>query len=155
MQTVTAVRRKEDDHHAERHDGYPGPCHHPEAAALGMGHCRADSPQDENEPVAQRTPVIRDESTRRSISCHAAEWRGELDLPDPNPPDRLPVLAVLIAIAVGLVVWHATRVNQARLGIRSRRGQIRTMSREIRTFVLRGIVVLTVFVLLVIAALKH
>jgi hypothetical protein len=64
-------------------------------------------------------------------------------------------LAILIAIASGLLVWHATRANQARLGIRSRRGQIRNMWSEIRTFVLRGIVVLIVFILLLVVALKH
>ena len=64
-------------------------------------------------------------------------------------------MAILIAIVAGLLVWHATRANQARLGIRSRRGQIRGMSREIRTFALRGIVVLVVFILLMAVALKH
>jgi hypothetical protein len=71
------------------------------------------------------------------------------------PPDRFPFLAILIAVAAGLLVWHATRANQARLGIRSRRGQIRTMWGEIRTFALRGIVVLIVFILLIVVALKH
>lgn len=75
--------------------------------------------------------------------------------PGPIPPDRFPVLTILIAIAAGLLVWHATRANQARLGIRSRRGQIRNMWSEIRTFVLRGIVVLIVFILLMAVALKH
>jgi hypothetical protein len=51
-------------------------------------------------------------------------------------PDRFPVLVILIAIVAGLLVWHATRANQARLGIRSRRGQIKGMWREIRTFAL-------------------
>jgi hypothetical protein len=64
-------------------------------------------------------------------------------------------LVILIAIAAGLLVWHATRANQARLGIRSRRGQIRSMRSEIQTFVLRGIVVLIVFILLVVVALKR
>jgi hypothetical protein len=72
-----------------------------------------------------------------------------------NPPDRLPVLAFLIAIVAGLLVWHATRANQARLGIRSRRGQIKSMRREIRTFALRGIVVLTVLILVVVVAWKQ
>ena len=71
------------------------------------------------------------------------------------PPDRFPVLAILIAIAAGLLVWHATRANQARLGIRSRRGQIRGMRGEIRTFALRGVVLLIVFILLMVVALKH
>jgi hypothetical protein len=64
-------------------------------------------------------------------------------------------LVILIAIAAGLLVWHATRANQARLGIRSRRGQIRSMWSEIRTFALRGIVVLIVFILLMAVALRH
>jgi hypothetical protein len=64
-------------------------------------------------------------------------------------------LAIVIAIAAGYLVWHFTRANQARLGIRSRRGQIRTMRSEIRTFALRGIVVLIVFILLLIVALKY
>ena len=63
-------------------------------------------------------------------------------------------MTILIAIAVGLLVWHATRANQARLGIRSRRTQIRGMRRETRTFALRGIVVLVVFVILVALARK-
>ena len=63
-------------------------------------------------------------------------------------------MTVLIALAVGLLVWHATRANQARLGIRTRRGQIRNMLREIRTFALRGLVLLIVLILLVVVALK-
>jgi hypothetical protein len=64
-------------------------------------------------------------------------------------------LAILLAIVAGFVVWHATRANQARLGIRSRHGQIKGMRREIRTFVLRGIVVLIVLILLAEVALRH
>lgn len=64
-------------------------------------------------------------------------------------------MVILVAIAAGLLVWHATRANQARLGIRSRRGQIRSMWSEIRTFALRGIVVLIVFILLMAVALRH
>jgi hypothetical protein len=63
-------------------------------------------------------------------------------------------VAVLIAIVAGLLVWHFTRANQARLGIRSRRGQIRGMRSEIQKFALRGIVVLIVFVLLMAIVLK-
>jgi hypothetical protein len=63
-------------------------------------------------------------------------------------------VAVLIAIVAGLLVWHFTRANQARLGIRSRRGQIRGMRGEIQKFALRGIVVLIVFVFLMAIALK-
>jgi len=69
--------------------------------------------------------------------------------------DRCYALVILVAIVVGLLVWHATRANQARLGIRSRRGQIKGMWREIRTFALRGIVVLIVLILLLLVALKH
>jgi len=64
-------------------------------------------------------------------------------------------MTVIIAIAVGLLVWHATRANQARLGIRTRRGQIKSMWREIRAFVLRGIVLLIVLIILLFVALKH
>jgi hypothetical protein len=63
-------------------------------------------------------------------------------------------LAILVAIVVGYLVWHATRANQARLGIRSRRGQIKTMGGEIRKFVLRGFVVLIIFILLLIVWIK-
>jgi hypothetical protein len=63
-------------------------------------------------------------------------------------------VTLLIAIAVGLLVWHATRANQARLGIRSRRGQIQNMRREIRGFALRAIVLLIALILLVVVALK-
>jgi uncharacterized iron-regulated membrane protein len=64
-------------------------------------------------------------------------------------------LAIILAIAAGFLVWHATRANQARLGIRSRHAQIRTMRREIRTFALRGIIVLIVLILLIVVALKY
>ncbi len=64
-------------------------------------------------------------------------------------------MVILIAIVAGLLVWHVTRANQARLGIRTRRGQIKNMRREIRTFALRGIVVLIVLILVMQVALKH
>jgi hypothetical protein len=64
-------------------------------------------------------------------------------------------LVILIAVVAGLLVWHATRANQARLGIRSRHGQIKGMRREIRTFALRGVVVLIVLLLLLAVALRH
>ena len=64
-------------------------------------------------------------------------------------------MTFILAIAAGLLVWHATRANQARLGIRSRRTQIKGMWREIRKFALRGIVVLIVFILLILVALRH
>ena len=63
-------------------------------------------------------------------------------------------MTILVAIAVGLLVWHATRANQARLGIRTRRGQIKNMRREIRAFALRAFVLLIVLILLVVVALK-
>jgi hypothetical protein len=69
--------------------------------------------------------------------------------------DRFPVLVILIAVVASYLVWHATRANQARLGIRSRRGQIRGMAREIRTFVIRGIVVLVVLILLLAIYLRQ
>jgi hypothetical protein len=64
-------------------------------------------------------------------------------------------LAILVAIVAGLLVWHFTRANQARLGIRTRRGQIRTMSREIQKFVFRGFLVLILFVIVMVVALKY
>lgn len=63
-------------------------------------------------------------------------------------------MTFLIAIAAGLLVWHATRANQARLGIRTRRGQIKNLWRDTRMFALRGIVVLIVLILLVFVAVK-
>jgi hypothetical protein len=60
----------------------------------------------------------------------------------------------IIAIAVGFVVWHFTRANQARLAIQSRRGQIKSLWGEIRTFALRGILVMIVLIILVVVALK-
>jgi len=63
-------------------------------------------------------------------------------------------LAFLLAIVAGFLVWHATRANQARLAIRSRRAQIKTLWRETRGFALRGIVLLVVFIFLIAVALK-
>ena len=63
-------------------------------------------------------------------------------------------MAFILAIAAGFLVWHFTRANQARLAIRSRRTQIRSLWREVRGFALRGIVILIVFVLLIFVALK-
>ena len=63
-------------------------------------------------------------------------------------------MTILLAIAAGLLVWHATRANQARLGIRTRRTQIKNMWREVRTFALRGTIVLIVLILLLYVALK-
>jgi hypothetical protein len=64
-------------------------------------------------------------------------------------------LAIIVAIAAGLVAWHFTRANQARLGIRSRRRQIRDMSREVGRFALRGILVLALFIVVLVVALKY
>jgi len=63
-------------------------------------------------------------------------------------------LTIILAIVAGFVVWHATRANQARLGVRSRRAQIKTLRRDIRTFALRGVVVMIVLILLSIVALR-
>jgi hypothetical protein len=64
-------------------------------------------------------------------------------------------LTAVIAIVAGLLVWHATRANQARLGVRSRRGQIKSMWHEIRLFALRGVVVLVVLILLIYVAVRN
>lgn len=64
-------------------------------------------------------------------------------------------MAILVAVVAGYLVWHFTRANQNRLAIRSRRGQIKAMSREIRTFVLRGILVLILFIVLMGIALRY
>lgn len=85
----------------------------------------------------------------------ATAWRGELDAPGPIPPDWFHALALLLAIVAGYLVWHFTRANQARLGIRSRHGQIKGMRREIRKFAVRGIVVLIIFILLIAIALRQ
>ena len=64
-------------------------------------------------------------------------------------------MALLLAIVAGYLVWHFTRANQARLGIRSRKGQIKGMWSEIRKMVLRGSVVLVVLILLLWIAFRH
>ena len=64
-------------------------------------------------------------------------------------------MTIAIALVAGYLVWHFTRANQARLGIRSRKGQIKGMWREIRKMVLRGSVVLVVFILLLWIAFRH
>ena len=61
----------------------------------------------------------------------------------------------MIALIAGYLVWHFTRANQARLGIRSRKGQIKGMWSEIRKMVLRGSVVLVVLILLLWIAFRH
>jgi hypothetical protein len=63
-------------------------------------------------------------------------------------------LAIIVAIVAGLLVWHATRASQARLAIRSRRTQIRSLWREIRTFAFRGLVLLILFVIVMVIALR-
>jgi hypothetical protein len=63
-------------------------------------------------------------------------------------------VTLLIAVAVGLLVWHATRANQARLAIRSRRGQIKSLWGEIRGFALRAVVLLIVLAILAFVWLK-
>lgn len=67
----------------------------------------------------------------------------------------LRILTIIVAVVAGYLVWHFTRANQARLGVRSRRNQIRALRRDIRTFGLRGIVVLVFFVLLLNLALRY
>lgn len=62
--------------------------------------------------------------------------------------------ALVFAIVAGLLVWHGTRANQARLAIRSRRAQIKSLWREVRAFALRGIVVLIVLIFLLVIARK-
>jgi hypothetical protein len=64
-------------------------------------------------------------------------------------------LTIIVAIIAGLLVWHFTRANQARLGVRSRRGQIKSLHRDIRTFGLRGIVVLVFLLLVLNVALRY
>jgi hypothetical protein len=64
-------------------------------------------------------------------------------------------LPILVAIIAGLLVWHFTRASQARAAIRTRRTQIRGLWGDIRTFVLRGILVLFGFIIVMIVALKH
>ncbi len=63
--------------------------------------------------------------------------------------------AIIFPIVAGLLVWHFTRANQARLGVKSRRVQITNLWREIRKFALRGTVVLIVFILLLLVAVRH
>jgi hypothetical protein len=64
------------------------------------------------------------------------------------------LLSFVLAIVVGFLVWHATRANQARLAIRSRRAQIKTLWGETRKFALRGALVLIVFIFLVAVTMK-
>jgi hypothetical protein len=62
---------------------------------------------------------------------------------------------ILVAIIAGLLVWHFTRASQARQAIRTRRTQIRGLWGDVRTFLLRGILVLAGFIIVMIVALKH
>ncbi len=64
-------------------------------------------------------------------------------------------MTIVIALVAGYLVWHFTRANQARLGIRSRKGQIKGMWSEIRKMLLRGSVVLVVLILLLWIAFRH
>ena len=63
-------------------------------------------------------------------------------------------MTIVIALVAGYLVWHFTRANQARLGIRSRKGQITGMRREIRKMLLRGTIVLIVLILLLYVAFR-
>jgi hypothetical protein len=64
-------------------------------------------------------------------------------------------VVILVAIAVGFLVWHATRASQARQAIQSRRAQIRGLWQDVWTFALRGIVMLILFIIVMVVALKH
>lgn len=64
-------------------------------------------------------------------------------------------MAIIVALVTGLVVWHFTRVSQARAAIRTRRNQIRGLWREIRTFVFRGIFVVVAFGIVMYVALRY
>jgi uncharacterized iron-regulated membrane protein len=63
-------------------------------------------------------------------------------------------LVIIVAIVAGLLVWHATRASQARLGVRSRRSQIRSLWRDVRTFAFRGALLLVLFIIVMAVALK-
>ena len=71
-----------------------------------------------------------------------------------SPPAVAFILAVVFATVAGFLVWHSTRANQARLAIRSRRTQIKSLWREVRTFALRAVVMLIALILLLLVALK-
>jgi hypothetical protein len=64
------------------------------------------------------------------------------------------IFAIVFATVAGYLVWHATRANQARLAIRSRRTQIKTLWGEVRKFALRGVVILIALILLLVVAGK-
>jgi hypothetical protein len=61
----------------------------------------------------------------------------------------------VVAIATALLVWHATRASQAHAGIQTRRAQIRGLWRDVFTFIVRGFVMLFLFIIVMVAALKH
>lgn len=61
----------------------------------------------------------------------------------------------IVVIATGLLVWHATRASQAHAGIQTRRAQIRGLWRDVFTFVVRGFVMLFLFIIVMVVALKH
>ena len=73
----------------------------------------------------------------------------------PRPPPAVAfIFGIVFATVAGVLVWHGTRANQARLAIRSRRSQIKSLWREVRTFALRGVVVLIALILLLVVARK-
>ena len=63
-------------------------------------------------------------------------------------------MVIIVAIAAGLLVWHATRASQAHQAIQSRRAQIRSLWQDVWTFLVRGIAMLFLFVIVMIVALK-
>jgi hypothetical protein len=107
----------------------------PNQAHPGLRHHHLDTPHQHHQLTLLRT-------------------RGELDAPVQYLQIGFFAVTFLIAIVAGLLVWHFTRANQARLGIRSRRGQIKNLWGDVRTFAVRGVVVLIVLILLVFVALK-
>jgi hypothetical protein len=73
----------------------------------------------------------------------------------PVPQIGLLTVVFVVAIVFGLLVWHATRASQAHQAIQSRRAQIRGLWQDVRTFTLRGIAVLIVFIIVMVAVLRH
>jgi hypothetical protein len=65
------------------------------------------------------------------------------------------MLLLLALPALGFAVWACTRANQARQGIRNRRGQIRNLWAEIRTMIVRAVLAAAILGALLYAAAKH
>jgi hypothetical protein len=64
-------------------------------------------------------------------------------------------VVILVAIAVGLLVWHGTRTSQGYQAIQSRRAQIRGLWHDVRIFALRGVFLLIAFIFILYVALRH